>query len=679
MNEPRNITFMRCAFYGRYSTNMQRLASLEDQRRVCSEFATEKGWEILEEHIYVDAAQSGTSKVGRMGLKALEAATEQHPRPFDYILFDDTSRLARDLGDVLQFHKMMQHHGIKLLFVSQRLDSADQSFPMLLSMHGMIDEQQIARIKHKVHSAQKGRVLAGYIAGSWPYGYRAVVEDNVEFPGAIGRAATKGTKLEVVEDQAIVVRRIFELFSEGHSLWRIAVRLNQEGIPRDSQFRSRGNGKGWPNDAIKTILHNEKYKGVYVWNRKRQQVHPKTGKITTEIKSAHEHIRVEAPHLRIVSDDLWNRAATRLNELKLKQEARRLGGYNRTKDIPYLYSGLLVCGICGSRLRADGPVKLTAYTCPSYRLRRGCTNSYRIRQDRAAAQVTDQITNQLTETAFFDHLVKTVHAEVKHEWTTRKASAATENPTQLEADRRACQRRIDALLDSIEDVPAGDPTAGTLSARLRQRQFELEQLESKIALTRSKRAFPMTEEDLRELVRENVHNLLSVLKSDVAYAKEILQRHIRHIVLFPATDERGQRYFEVVGEMNLFKEPSGQESRVMLGALGTQNSQQHTFNSSYGFVFRLYQDADPCRLLEYFVKLLEADPSLSLRSLSATEWSNLLREVIPDSPQKHARLGYGAVARCFWRHQDQLSNRLLINKLPNRRDPGHRYQLSLRA
>jgi site-specific DNA recombinase len=167
--------------------------------------------------MYKDEAKTGTRKLGRKGVEALEAPAEARPLSFDYILFDDTSRLARDQADVLQLHKLMTHHGMKLFFVSQRLDSADPNFQLLLNIHSMIDAQEIERIRHKVFEAQKGRVLNGYIAGSWPYGYRAI-EENANLPGAIGRAATIGTRLEVVEEQAEVVRRIFQLYADGYTL-----------------------------------------------------------------------------------------------------------------------------------------------------------------------------------------------------------------------------------------------------------------------------------------------------------------------------------------------------------------------------------------------------------------------------------------------------------------------------
>jgi hypothetical protein len=186
-----------------------------------------------------------------------------------------------------------------------------------------------------VFSAQKGRVLAGFSAGSWPYGYRPVIVASTDPDHAIGRAATQGTKLEVVEREAEVIRRIFRLFADGYSMWNIAVKLNLEKVPSPRNARSGMQNSEWGRDAIKRILHNEKYRGMNVWNQTTQLEHPITGQITKEVKPAHENVRVSAPLYRIVSDELWDQAAARMKQLDEKQEARRLGGWNRAKSQPY--------------------------------------------------------------------------------------------------------------------------------------------------------------------------------------------------------------------------------------------------------------------------------------------------------------------------------------------------------
>jgi site-specific DNA recombinase len=210
---------------------------------------------------------------------------------FDYILFDDTSRLSRDLSDVLDFEKLMRHYGVKVCFVSQKLDSNDPNFMMLLSMYGIVDSQFIARLRAKVQAGQMGRVLAGFHVGSIPYGYRGVTVENLDSGPAIGRAATKGTILEVIENEAEVIRRIFQLYADGHSMWAICVELNLEKVPSPRNVHSGKQTSEWSRDAIKRILHNEKYRGVNVWNISHQKKHPKTGAITKEYKPAHEHKR----------------------------------------------------------------------------------------------------------------------------------------------------------------------------------------------------------------------------------------------------------------------------------------------------------------------------------------------------------------------------------------------------
>ena len=100
--------------------------------------------------------------------------------------------------------------------------------------------------------------------------------------------------------------------------------------------------------------HNQKYKGVYVWNASYQSEHPKTGQLIKLDKPAHEVIRLDRPEIRIVPDDLWEAVAVRLAKMRNKQVQREQGGYNRATDQAYLYSGFLFCGECGGKLIANG-------------------------------------------------------------------------------------------------------------------------------------------------------------------------------------------------------------------------------------------------------------------------------------------------------------------------------------
>src|ERR1700730_8135280 len=97
-------TTVRCAIYARYSSDLQRLTSIEDQLRRCREHAAQQSWTVIEEFVRCDAARSATPLAGRGALQSLLAATKLSPPPLDCLMLDDSSRLARYLPDVLSMN-----------------------------------------------------------------------------------------------------------------------------------------------------------------------------------------------------------------------------------------------------------------------------------------------------------------------------------------------------------------------------------------------------------------------------------------------------------------------------------------------------------------------------------------------------------------------------------------------
>jgi site-specific DNA recombinase len=170
---PTSSQFPRCAHYGRCATTNP--AALEEQERLCRDFAARKGWLILDEHIYRDAGISAISQIKGRGLQALEVAARKRPPLFDYVLVYDTWCLDRDPGNVLAFVTLMQAYGIKVRFVGQDLDSNEENFELLLTMFSFVEAQIAARQRSKSHSPQKGQRQEAFTASEWPYGYQATV------------------------------------------------------------------------------------------------------------------------------------------------------------------------------------------------------------------------------------------------------------------------------------------------------------------------------------------------------------------------------------------------------------------------------------------------------------------------------------------------------------------------
>jgi DNA invertase Pin-like site-specific DNA recombinase len=206
--------------------------------RRCRAFAERNGWTVIANFVKSDAAVSGAATRDRKALDSLIHAAKTTPRPFDRILVDDTSRLSRNTSDFLHLVEVLQFHGVALTAVSQGIDTDHKATRPMLAFQGMMDEQYLVGLAEKVHRGQEGRVLKGLHPGGRCYGYRNVPIEDPTRAGKYGRLAVSG--LEIDEDQAAVVRRIFQMYADGGSLAGIAKFLNEEGTPPPQARRDGG-------------------------------------------------------------------------------------------------------------------------------------------------------------------------------------------------------------------------------------------------------------------------------------------------------------------------------------------------------------------------------------------------------------------------------------------------------
>src|SRR3989339_781267 len=105
---------MKVAIYARYSSENQSEKSIDDQVRVCKNYAKEHDFTVEEQHIYVDEALSG-SLINRPGLQALEKSAED--KEFDAMIVDDLSRLSRSNHQMLTIVLKFNYYQIKIISV----------------------------------------------------------------------------------------------------------------------------------------------------------------------------------------------------------------------------------------------------------------------------------------------------------------------------------------------------------------------------------------------------------------------------------------------------------------------------------------------------------------------------------------------------------------------------------
>ena len=391
------VSVLRCAIYARYSTDKQNPLSIDDQVRKCREFGQRQGWDVLDGHIYTDEAITGASDE-RTGLQRLIEAATSNAHAFGAVLVDDTSRLSRKLADSLRIFEQLRFADVRLIFVSQGIDTDSEQAEVLLATHGIVDSLYIKELAKKTHRGVEGRALQGFHTGGRCFGYRSVPIEDPTRRDAYGRPQIIGVKLEIEPDQAAIVRRIFSDYAAGDSIKTIAKRLNAERIPPPSPYRGQRH-PSWAPSAISVMLRNDRYRGVVVWNRTRKVRDPKTGRRVQRERPKSEWVVLKAPHLRIVSDEVWSAVERRLAVVKAFFAAGSSPGLCcRSFSAEYLLSGFLKCGVCASKMvvvSGRGQSGRARYGCPMKHARGICTNDLHIRQDRLEKEVIGGLQRQV--------------------------------------------------------------------------------------------------------------------------------------------------------------------------------------------------------------------------------------------------------------------------------------------
>src|SRR5262245_63461189 len=168
----------RCSIYARFSTEMQRTTSLDDQIRNCRRFATQMGWQILEDHVYQDTALSGFGVEQRPAYQRLVATALSTAPAFSVILVDDLSRLSRDLVETLTLYRRLQRHGVELVAVTDGIQTSHQMAKLQITIKGLVNELYLDDLREKTHRGLTGRALKGSRTGGRRFRHRTSARDD---------------------------------------------------------------------------------------------------------------------------------------------------------------------------------------------------------------------------------------------------------------------------------------------------------------------------------------------------------------------------------------------------------------------------------------------------------------------------------------------------------------------
>jgi DNA invertase Pin-like site-specific DNA recombinase len=219
---------MIIASYARYSTDMQRPVSIEDQERKANKLALDVIGAGITLH-YRDHAESGWNLKRSDYMRLL---TDARAKLFQVLALDDLSRLGRDQDERGLTIRRLEFIGIRII-TANGYDSAMpvQLRTMMRSTSGMIDSIYSIDLAEKTHRGLTGQALKGFNAGGRSYGYRHLPILDETRLDEYGRPRVIAARREVDESQASVVREIFALFLRGQSARAIAHELNRRRVP----------------------------------------------------------------------------------------------------------------------------------------------------------------------------------------------------------------------------------------------------------------------------------------------------------------------------------------------------------------------------------------------------------------------------------------------------------------
>lgn len=330
---------MRAALYLRRSTARQE-TSLEDQRAELTRYAAGKGYGIVRE--YVDDAISGDATEKRVAFQAMvrDAASGD----FGLVLCWDQDRFGRfDALEAGYWIKPLRDHGVVLETIAQgRINWGDFAGRIVWSV---VQEGKHAYLRDLARNCARGcreSYERGVYPGRAPYGYRKRDKRLVLGP----------------PEEVEAVRRIFAMRLEGYGSRAIALRMSAGGFPHPC--------KGWNIETVRNILAREAYTGCTIVGAKKPA---KYESLYDEPK------RFEGTHEPIIDRVTW---------LETRKVASQSRPKTRNGKLVAPFSGLLVCGLCGSLMHCLAMRGQYGYVCGKYKLGRGCAWAFLPELDVAA-------------------------------------------------------------------------------------------------------------------------------------------------------------------------------------------------------------------------------------------------------------------------------------------------------
>lgn len=305
----------RVAAYARVSTDEdEQLTSYQNQVEYYTRYIKSRpDWEFI--GLYADEGISGLNTKKRSGFRQM--VEDAMNGRIDLILTKSISRFARNTVDSLVTIRELKAKGVEVFFEKENIYTFDSKGELMITIMSSIAQEESRSISENITWGMRKNMARGKVTMAYGkfLGYRR---------GADG-------KPEIVEEEAEVVRRIYRLYLDGHTVREITRILTGDGIPTPS-----GKNCNWSVSTIMSILRNEKYKGdallqkVYTADFLNKKMKKNNGVLP--------QYYVENSHPAIIDEETFD---------LVQAELAKRGGSSRGRRSGSVFDRKVICGDCG--------------------------------------------------------------------------------------------------------------------------------------------------------------------------------------------------------------------------------------------------------------------------------------------------------------------------------------------
>ncbi len=428
----------KAVIYARYSSERQNEQSIGGQVEVCRKWASDNDMEVVD--VYPDEALTGRTDMRPNFQRMIRDAKNGK---FDYVIVYKLDRFARNRYDSAIYKAQLKKYNVRIVSAMENIADGPEGIILESVLEGMAEYYSANLSQNVLRGMHQRAELGKYMGGTVPLGYKIDKDKN----------------FVIDNNTAFIVKRIYEMYSDGYTVKEICAELNAAG-------HKSATGKPFSYNSLHRLLSNEKYIGRY------------------------EYLGVVLENAipRIIDDAMFEKVQKRV------QQNKRAPASSKSTTTFYL-TGKLFCGTCGNNMVGDSGTSSTGathfyYSCIEKKRRHGCTKKT-VKKEWLEQFITDVTINEILTDANIEYVSQKAF----------ELSEAERNDdselTALNNTLREVQKIINNIMNAIEQ--------GIITETTKQRLTEAEERKKALLVSIDKEKIarpPITKEQIEFFLRD---------------------------------------------------------------------------------------------------------------------------------------------------------------------------------